>query len=288
MTIDGLSINEAQLKRKTRDILAQHDSFYRYDEGTGLTWESFEEDSLVFTQVCDYLWQTAELADAEFVPNIVSIRELVLSSQVFSRLTSQAIRVTAGHEGARPFDHTINVLSKLKTTDDSTKNERFILRLSALFHDAGKGLVADLISDPEIATLFKNGEHTHPDHAVISALILSKFGQEYKKNNYSDDENLAQLVDQASLIILHHHLFQDLIDNKASLEEVVAVFRSRPDLIFLIFLVCRADVDSIQKYRSEWSHRYVLLQQLSELLEITINEETAIIAQAVLGLPATL
>lgn len=263
-----------------RSFLADERVIFNLD-GDALSWNSEAEDAQVFSQIWEVLVETASFSDKKFISDVIPVLEAkLLSIPLFSRLNTSEIKVSPGHNGTNPFEHTMQVLKSLNTSPIMDDNHRATLRLAAIYHDVGKGLTAD-ISREEIDQWPGCERSGCPDHFVLSALIMERI-----VSLLGTQEQFKLAIE----LVLHHHIFEILNTLRGmnepraqsifqtdflSMENDLLTWLDRGveeggkgeyDFLLLIFLLTRADVASIPAYHDIWSAQIDYLFRLVQII----------------------
>lgn len=200
-----------------------------------------EREFLVFDQVVSLIGATSNLPDEEFRKDVIpEIRQLLKYSRIFQIMDE-------GRSGREisAFEHTIDVLAKLKTYEGSSDDIRAFSRISAIFHDVGKFVLKEGDSD----------EFQY--HAAISYWIFKTYLFSRKDSYDLSDDGVSSVLD---VIRLHHapQMVETGYLNLKSVQQLVEGFPPHAKLLFAELVV--ADVAS--------SHPKFLPANVHAVLEI--------------------
>ncbi len=249
-----------EITEEQRRLIDHPNSIFTLNENGRLEWAGEEEDVQIFQQLIQILSATRQLSDELFIEQVLpNLEEILAKSELFTKLNSKAIRVTTGHSGQTPYEHTIKVLRELKT-DGIEAELRFFLRLTAIYHDAGKAISGGM-TQKEINQLIPPEEkHSHPSHAELGAIIIRQLIDQVENRGKIADESFWEAME---LVILYHHFFQDFKEQVQTEEQFLAFIRAvKLDLIAKIFLLCRADMFGGVNYAEYWQENVSAFQEL--------------------------
>lgn len=258
-----------------------------------ITWptpELKEQDHKIFFEACQMIIRTLNLDDEAFshstLPKIFSVlQKSFLFRQLYSKVSKSQNNTVQHH---------IETVPTLVKTDTIDLQERFILRIVAVFHDIGKA--------------FNIGRDQVHYHALIASNIISWFMDTYQnefvhhlslfdkssgEKVISVDGNGAALNSREGLerqflglknqiteIIRLHHVLEQIDKGVLDLETVAAIFESSGinPLVFGQFII--ADGSSVipdnEKYAKFLIQNLDALVQLVDLLAYQnfLDEET--------------
>lgn len=121
-------------------------------------------------------------------------------------------------------DHTLNVVNNLeknKYYSSLEDDEKDLVRLSAYFHDIGKGP----------SNKWKNGKQpAYADHPADSLKMVARFLTEDIKN--LSNKNIKLIC----LLVGYHDLLGDIVGRGRSMEELMNIIKSKKELKMLIAL----------------------------------------------------
>ncbi len=215
----------------------------------------------------------------------------LLTTVLFQQLNDPEIRVTPGHKGATPFGHSVEVMGTLFRSRLMELEEVLVLFFTALFHDVGKSLSAGVLNIDALMEEFKTPDgkpqlHSHPDHAVISEMMLRALLKTKAFGRFvTDCDELdifpANRWEDVLLLIRHHHGFEKNLTTEAaqvgfSFEQVV-----------LLFYFKFADACSTKAYRKDWPKAREVFKQWLENFDFSseaVSDHTKNLAQTALDL----
>lgn len=220
---------------------------YRGKVGWGIDWESKEQKEVdygIFLEVTNIVISTLRLDDKTFSKQVLpKIYRLLERTSIFMALTDKK-SPTQGNS----IIHHIKKVPEVLDTSSCETSDKFILRISAIFHDFGKA--------------FNIGSDQLHFHALISSDLFKRFADakeselvdhlltvEQKHNGTNDRERLKakfrQSVDQASEIIRLHHVLEQIDKKRLTIETVANIFRLNEVNPLLLGLFVIADGGSV-------------------------------------------
>jgi hypothetical protein len=265
-------IRTDQLKTFTKALLARPETlfFLRNDEQgrAHLFWDTMENDIQIFADLIKMMYVRRWDNDWHFayVEFPKKIEPMLNASPIFQRLKSPDIVVANGHRNRRPYDHEVDVVQSLNTSNLVTQ-ERIFERMAAIYHDIGKMIAAGL-GEEEIARLMKEygpQPHSYPNHALISTLALQAMGEDPRVQEAWDEAVGLEYWPLFLNVVYHHHFFEK-VSGKEPDELTQWMLRSEPALLLMLFVFCRADIAAIPEYHHFWPEKnYALISWLREV-----------------------
>lgn len=261
-------------------------------ESPQLTWKEFEQDAQVFSGLLEKVWESRGTTDKRFIekihPEVIAILQ---KAEIFRRLASEDIIVTAQHNGTVPFQHTKNVLEVMKAEGAGlNSNQKFVIRTVGYIHDIGKAISAGIpkAEAQEILNLW-GGKHSYPNHDAISALVLEAL------ENHSSVQQWIQIIGQRNwqlikLVVRNHHLLEANIvrdtDKFEALERSVRPLAADPlqyEAFMLTFVFAYADINSNLNYRKYWPQKVTGLELLFQKVADAFSLETLLRSKQILA-----
>lgn len=200
----------------------------------------------------------------------------LLATVLFQQLNDPGIRVTPGHKGTTPFEHSVEVMSTQFRSRLMELEEVLVLFFTDVFHDIGKSLSAGVLHIDTLMQEFETPDgrpqpHSHPDHAIISemmlrALLRTKVFGRFVADCDELDIFPANRWEDVLLLIRHHHGFEKNLTTEAaqvgfSFEQVV-----------LLFYFKFADACSTKAYRKDWPKAREVFKQWLEGFDFESEE----------------
>ncbi len=239
-----------------------------------LKWQYKDLDLEVFQSLADYLWTTlasqpdlAKLSEAQ----LANISQRCLQSPIFTAMQSPSIRLTQRHSGTLPFDHTINVLKELDLSGIASFEDKFLIILAAIYHDAAKCMAVGLGTKDDIKLVMAkfgaeescplvDSYRNHPSLSAVIFLELIRMWQaKPEATSAAFGQFLAESANQESVVFMirYHHFHQAYSEGRMTAHEFVRVVMESVkdnDQLFEMFeVLCRADLLSVaNEQNGEW------------------------------------
>lgn len=181
----------------------------------GIEWPGIDEDLLSFRQAVKLLWNSRELPDEEF--------RLAILPKIFNELSSspsfQFLSNVYGSRQESTLEHS-RLVAEMVVTDGL--ESKFWLRLMAVYHDIGKGLISDIEAHSELEGVrYKISPDSDHDHAVLSFSMLQELivraSTELQEMGGFVGDNPGDFVKPVKF----HHILEAMALGKITPEELV-------------------------------------------------------------------
>lgn len=204
---------------------------FNIEENLSVSWDERDADFKKILKVKEII--DLDLGDDDFIIQLPELKKILLSTFIFKKLDDKNIQVTKAHNGETPFEHTINVLKKLKTTG-LPKEVVKAVRWAAVWHDIGKIFGAT----------YEFGRF----HSQLSTYISWEFFYEHCK------DLSPQLIQQILFAIQFHHTSEGfnlkwLGKTEEDVNREAQNRLQRVDVVTLLYVLSTADILSVSEYQ---------------------------------------
>ena len=225
-----------------------------------VTWPTPEleaQDHELFFQACRMVMGTLHLDDELYSRSVVpEIFKILETSYLFTQLFSKK-SLSQGNT----VRHHVETVTKLVVTPSDNMRDRFILRVTAIFHDVGKAFNIGrdqvhyhaLIGSNIFSWFFEKNKDRiidalwWPDRTLATPVLLHKHkGEPTSKPNRTElYEEFAIVKSQIAEVIRLHHVLEQVDKGVLDLQTVAEIFKSKNvnPLTFGLFVI--ADGSSV-------------------------------------------
>lgn len=204
-----------------------------------LDWEGFADDVALYNQLCVHLSElfVREPQLTRFSPSQLAQLQILLvaptahrthASPLFTALKSDEIQTSPRHNGMAVFQHVFLVLQQLRFDANDCVQDKLMLAVAALYHDAGKAMAVGYgtIAQIRVAMNQYGGGQRMSDsyrtHEVVSSWVLLSLHRAVRAqlqiaSGTKMPEHLLpeERLNDALFLIRFHHLCQEIYENRA-------------------------------------------------------------------------